>query len=318
MPDRLRLLLVVAMVVLVAGLTWVIAEHATVGQPLSLAVLVDGGSEALRTLDRVGQVLTQVSAEQEIALGAEIATKVEAGALAAGDLANTQRAYVQAVVDRLVAKGRLRRPEIPYRAEIVDTEMVNAFAIPGGRVYITTGMLAFLRSEAELAAIMGHEMAHVDLKHCIERIQYELVAKQVGGRLVEAMIGAGYALVSIGYADELEAEADRQGVLFAQRAGYHPQAGQVVFARLRAAEGGEARRDSLGAEVGGMVADAFGDYFATHPKSDERLRNFDEVYRRQRIDVTARAYLGRQNYLTWTPMTTSAFPDEYVSRAIYP
>jgi predicted Zn-dependent protease len=313
-----RWVLVGVMAAGVAVLAWLIAEHATPGQPLSLSVLVDGTTETLRTVDRVGQVLTQVPIEEEVEVGDEIATKVAWDFHVLEDPVRT--AYVQAIVDTLATKGRLRRPALTYHARILDHPMVNAFAIPGGHVYVTTGMLAFVESEAELAAIMGHEMAHVDLKHCIERVQYGLLARKVGGTPAEAMVSVGYQLISIGYSSELEAEADRQGTIFIERAGYHPQATQKVFARLLQREGRPAApRDDVAGEVGGMLKDALGDYFGSHPEGQERLTALDRVIREQRFDLAHTSYyLGRSNLATLTPRSRSDLPAERVTGTIYP
>jgi predicted Zn-dependent protease len=311
------------MVVVVGVITWAVTEHTTPGQPPSLAVLVDGGTEAMRTVDRLGKLATQIPIAEEIAMGEQIAAKIE---LSFPDIGGARgfslaelRPYVQAVVRELIKKGRLRRPEIPYRAEVLATDTVNAFAIPGGHVYITTGMLDLLESEAELAAIMGHEIAHVDLKHCIERLQYEVVARKIGGRPAEAMVSIGYLLLSVGFSDELEAEADRQGTLYAERTGYHPQAGQLVFARLREHfADNRQHRDSVDAEISGMLADALGDYFGTHPAGDERVASFERVFREHGIDVdSGRYYIGVKNLEELTPRTTRAWESEMVSGRIY-
>jgi len=301
MSGKTRWAAVGGMVATVAFISWVIAEHATPSQPLSLAVLIDGGTEALRTVDRIGKIATQIPIEEENEIGVQIAKQVEGsfggpGGDVRGHAFSDANAYVQEVVDTLVAAGGLRRPEIEYKAKILDAGIVNAFAIPGGRVYITTGMLDFLETEAELAAIMGHEMAHVDLKHCIERLQYERVAKKIAGPPAEIMVAIGYRMFSIGYSDELESEADRQGTVYSELAGYHPQAGQVLFDRLEKERARDDRRDSLGKEVGGMVSDALGDYFGTHPAGRERVAAFERTFREQRFDLENEIYyLGEQN-----------------------
>jgi predicted Zn-dependent protease len=301
MNGRLRWAATGSMVVGVVAISWVIAEHATPPQPLSLSVLVDGGTEAMRTVDRLGKIATRIPVAEEIEIGDRIAQQLEPVPADAdvevrgGPLADAE-AYLQAVVDTLAAAGGLRRPEIRYRAAILDTAVINAFAIPGGHVYITTGMLEFLENEAELAAIIGHEMAHVDLAHCIERLQYERLAEKIAGPPAEVLVSIGYRMFSIGYSDELEAEADRQGTLYAERAGYHPQAGQVLFDRLAARVGAGEERDSVGREIKGMVSDALSDYFGTHPRDRERIANFERTFAEQRFDLENRAYyLGRLN-----------------------
>src|SRR2546428_10733946 len=143
-------------------------------------------------------------------------------------------------------------------------------------------MLALVESDAELAAIIGHEIAHVDLGHCIERIQYEEVARRLGGKPVATLVAIGAYFFSIGYADNEEADADRQGIIYAEKVGYHPQAGQLVFARLRDQLGEhEVRHHNIAGEVEDMVAGALEDYFSTHPPSSVRIDNYDRVFREQ-------------------------------------
>jgi predicted Zn-dependent protease len=209
-----------------------------------------------------------------------------------------RRAYVAAIVATLVERGGLRRPVIPYTAQVLESPEANAYALPGGWVSITVPLLDLLESEAEVAAVMGHEIAHVDLRHCIERIQYGVVAGKIGGPPFEAMVSVGTGLWSLGYADEQELEADRQGMLYAARAGYHPQAAYRAHERLAKLYGGLPHRaDRLDEEIVGMLAGALDDYFATHPPSPERLTHLERAWHEQRLDVEAGTwYLGRENH----------------------
>ncbi len=324
MSGRARWAAVGGMVATVGVISWVIAEHATPSQPISLAVLIDGGTEALRTVDRIGKIATRIPIDEEKRIGAEIAAKVAADlgggprAEVRGHAFSDAEAYVQSVVDTLVAAGGLRRPEIGYRARILDADVVNAFAIPGGHVYITTGMLDLIDNEAELAAIMGHEMAHVDLGHCIERLQYERVAKKIAGPPAEVLVSLGYRMFSIGYSDELEAEADRQGTIYAERAGYHPQGGQTIFDRLERGRAAPRARDSVGAELTGLVADALGDYFGSHPAGRERIAAFERTFREQRFDFDAEVYyLGAQNLDLMVSKRERELPGETATGRIF-
>ena len=321
MRTRIRLGIVAGFLGLVGFLTWLIANHATPGQALSLSVLVDTGTEAVRTVDRIGKLATEMPLGEEVKVGDGIARDLEAGFSGwANAKAQEREQYVAMIAKILVEQGGLRRPGMPYVAKVMDSSEINAFAIPGGHVYITTGMLDHLKSEAELAAILGHEIAHVDLKHCIERIQYEHAARKLGGAPLEVMVGIGTQLATIGFSDDLEKEADRTGTLFAEKAGYHPQGGQVVFARLKALLGErDENRNTLGAEVTGMLGDALNDYFRTHPSSGERILAYDRVFREQGFDLDHhRYYVGSQNYADLKPRSSREYAYEWVEGRIYP
>ena len=196
-PSVFRLL-ALGVLILAAGVAvWLITRRDPPQQPASLSVFVDRGTELMQAIDRVGLTLTSLSAAEEMELGRQIAEQVERsfpGRSETGTEADLQRqsAYVDSVVGYLVQHGSLRRPEIAYTASVIPSDIPNAFALPGGYVYITSSLFDQLETEAELAAIMGHEVAHVDLKHCIERLQYELVARKIGGPPLEMIVAIGW------------------------------------------------------------------------------------------------------------------------------
>ena len=110
---------------------------------------------------------------------------------------------------------------------------INAFALPGGQVFISTGMLKFLRSESELASILGHEIAHVDQRHCIEMFQSQIALDRIGMDEIGQLAEMTHQLVSAGYRKYQEHEADAAGLRFAMAAGYEPVAIVSTFERLR-------------------------------------------------------------------------------------
>ena len=117
--------------------------------------------------------------------------------------------YVDAVGQTLVPW--VRRHGIAYQFHVIDSSEVNAFSVPGGQVFVFTGMLQFLQSEAELAAILGHEIAHMDQRHCIEKYQYELAARKVGLEGIGHIADRARLPITIAYQKNQEIEADAQG-----------------------------------------------------------------------------------------------------------
>lgn len=109
----------------------------------------------------------------------------------------------------------------------------NAFALPGGHVAIGRDLLRLMESEDELAAVIGHEMAHVDLRHCIERLQYELTARKAGLDVVYIVTSIPIVLFHAGYSKNQEIDADRIGLQYAVAEGYSPWGAINLFRRIK-------------------------------------------------------------------------------------
>ncbi|MCX6625210.1 MAG: M48 family metallopeptidase, partial [Acidobacteria bacterium] len=169
-----------------------------------------------------------------------------------------------------------------YLFAVIDSPDINAFALPGGQVFVTTGMLGFVQSNDELAAVVGHEIAHVDLRHCIERYQYILKARKLRvGELGEA-VQAARMLAAMEYSKYQEMDADAAGARLAQAAGYDPRAALRVFQRLigQGGEGPEVFAQTAPGELNRAAARALGDYFRSHPTSAERSDRLNDILRR--------------------------------------
>ncbi|MBT3372935.1 MAG: M48 family metalloprotease [Rhodospirillaceae bacterium] len=185
--------------------------------------------------------------------------------------------YVQNIGLNL-AKGT-EYQQYPYRFTILNTQIVNAFALPGGFVYITRGLLALASSEAELAGVLSHELAHVTARHGAERrgaqqiAQLGLLLGAVGLRAAGLpsdlmQIGQTVAMAAIkGYSREHEFEADTLGVRYMSRAGYNADAMASFLGSLREHSMVEAR--VLGLPPGKV--DEF-NIMSTHPRTMERVK----------------------------------------------
>ena len=187
------------------------------------------------------------------------------------------QAYVNDVGQKLAHASH--RPGLEYRFTVVDSPEINAFALPGGYIYITRGILAFMNSEAELAAVLGHELGHVTARHSVQQLS-AATAAQVGVSLVQIFVpetrGAlgdtavnllGGALLA-GYGREHELEADRLGAEYLARTGYDPQAMVKVVGVLKNQE----LFDAEVAKEEGREPRAYHGLFATHPDNDTRFR----------------------------------------------
>jgi len=222
-----------------------------------------------------GKDFVLMSEQQEIQLGAKMHKEVlqEYTALDHPEL----QAYVNEVGQRLAKQSH--RPQLQWHFTVVDSPEVNAFALPGGYVYITRGIMAYLNSEAELAGVLAHEIGHVTARHGVRQQSTATVAglgAMLGSILVPGLNNQGGATLlqgmaqawTAGYGREHELQSDRLGAQYLAQAGYAPQAmidlvgvlkNQEVFdAELAKKEGREPRR--------------YHGTFATHPSNDERLK----------------------------------------------
>ncbi len=183
-------------------------------------------------------------------------------------------AYIDRVGQRVARSSD--RPQLSYHFTLLDSPEVNAFALPGGYIYLYRGLLAYLNSEAQLAAVLGHEIGHVTARHSV-RQQSAATVTGLAGAILQATTGVraandlfsvlGKALLS-GYGREHELEADRLGARYLARAGYDPQAMIDVISLLKNQELFEKQR----ARAEGREPHAYHGVFASHPRNDRRLQ----------------------------------------------
>jgi predicted Zn-dependent protease len=183
--------------------------------------------------------------------------------------------YVNEIGQRIAAKSH--RPNLQYTFTVLDSDEVNAFALPGGYVYITRGIMAYLNNEAELVAVIGHEVGHVTARHAV-RQQTGATAAGIGATLVGILTGsgdlanvanmAGSALIS-GYGRDMELEADALGADYLNRLGYDPKAMIDVVRLLKNQEMLEVQM----AKQEGRQPHVYHGVFASHPDNDTRLND---------------------------------------------
>lgn len=225
------------------------------------------GQELLKTLKQGVQEKIQgkpaASQEEEIAIGRQIAGNLLGAAPLVKD-AKLQK-YVNNV-GRWVA-NQSERPDLPWHFGVIASNDVNAFAAPGGYIFVTRGLYALLQNEAELAGVLAHEVGHVIRQHHLNILQQskmidlgsQLVSQKVGGSdKVQGMIGSGAEIVSRSLDKEAEFEADRIAVVLGTRAGYDAFGLPTVLQQI-----GHFAKDD------GDVALLF----KTHPHPDDRIEN---------------------------------------------
>jgi len=167
-------------------------------------------------------------------------------------------------------------PDDKYTFTVLDSPEINAFATPGGYVYINRGLLAYMNSESQLAAVLGHEVAHITAEHAANQqlaqtgssIVASILAIFTGSMDVgEATAQWGAASVK-GYGRDMELEADALGNKFLNRAGYDPDAMIAIISQLKAHERYTKKRSA----DAGKKTQTYHGLFASHPRNDKRLR----------------------------------------------
>jgi predicted Zn-dependent protease len=207
------------------------------------------------------------SLESEIKLGREYAQQVEASAKLVQDPVITE--YVNRIGQNLV---RNSDAQVPFTIKVIDSDEVNAFALPGGFFYVDSGLILAADEEAELAGVMAHEIAHVAAHHYarqMTRAQWArlgtipliFVGGGVGYAVYEAA-GFGIPLTFMKFQRNFEAEADYLGVQYMYKSGYDPQAFVTFFEKLQAKE----------KKKPGTLAKAF----ASHPQTPDRIEKSQE------------------------------------------
>jgi predicted Zn-dependent protease len=273
-----------------AGTTAIVGDR---DHAIGLGSVLEVWGDVLRDADTLGLRLTRVSDQREVELG----TALNAAMFGRMDPNSEWDAYVAEVGRSIVPY--VNRRDIPYEFRVVNSPILNAFALPGGRVYITTGLLKILQNEAELAAILGHEMSHVDLRHCVERYQYQLALERIGMADLGDVADFTHLLVRTGYGRYQEVEADANGIRLSAAAGYDPGAAGQVFRRMqqnRPSETAQRARTPFGEAQDALIR-ALGDYFASHPPSDDRGTRLDAMIQNNRSQLRGRrVYVGVENY----------------------
>ncbi len=225
-------------------------------------------SKALKAVENVQKASAEINEPQEISLGEGIASNL-LGAAPLLDNPDVQR-YVNRVGRWLASQTE--RSGLPWQFGVLDDNDINAFATPGGYVFITRGMLARMRSEAELAGVLAHEISHVLRKHHLQEIKKgartellsdfasEAIKQKGGDPRLQKLVSAGTEVYARGLDKNDEFEADRMGVVIAARGGYDPYGLPTVLQTLQ----------SINPQDSGLAL-----MFKTHPMLADRLNILD-------------------------------------------
>jgi len=180
------------------------------------------------------------------------------------------QAYVEKIGQKMAAISH--RPDLDYVFTIIDSPDINAFALPGGFVYVNRGLLNYLNSEAQLAAVLGHEIGHITARHAVRQ---QTAARSASAASIALIFATGVdmrdttslisgALIS-GYGRDMELEADSLGAEYLYKAGYNPLAMVEVIEVLK-------NHEDFTKRTSNRTAVAYHGLFASHPRNDTRLQ----------------------------------------------
>jgi predicted Zn-dependent protease len=264
--------------IVLAGIAAIVAaewQHIA-ARPSPQAVLT-AAADAQHELTRVPAHFDVMPDADEMALGNSLAANYIAEFArphpTPAQLAFNQstEAYLQRVGDLTAAHARRK---LPWRFHYIpDAGFVNAFALPGGHVFVGEGLLRLMHSEDALAGVLGHEVTHIDLRHCAERAQTEAHLRDLG--TLGAIASLPVEVFLAGYSKEQELEADRDGATLAVDAGYSPLGILQLFAEFEKLEPASTPASTPATpvdEAAGISLATLGGYFRSHPPAAERIQ----------------------------------------------
>lgn len=193
-------------------------------------------------------------------------------------------AYVNEVAQNLIPQD-IRGKGLSFQVRVIRNPLLNAFAYPNGAIYVHTGLISKMENEAQLAALLGHEMSHVTHRHAIENyrsvknttavlatIQMASVPFGAYGSLANALGTLGAMASVTGYSRELETEADNVGLVLLINAGYDPKEAPKLFEHLKRDVEQQEKKEPF--------------FFGTHPRLQERINNYTRLIKTKYPDAT--------------------------------
>lgn len=224
------------------------------------------------------QELRFISDSEEVSLGRLSMPEVEA---TYGGVYNSKELndYINKIGQKLARVSH--RPQLQYSYKVLNSNIVNAFALPGGFVYITRGLLEKLESECEVAAVLGHETGHVAARHSAKRLEqalgFEFItsfilersdkSKSSKEKRMKEIASVIFTVIQLGYSREDEYQADELGLEYMYIAGYHPHCMVDMLEILKKEE-----KRSMS---------KFEEFFSTHPSTEHRLKEIEELIRKK-------------------------------------
>jgi predicted Zn-dependent protease len=258
----------------VAGLYFSQRRHEPT--PVSANAVVAMAADAQRDLTRTPMRLTRLSDDEEIAVGKELAEQYSGNADKLSPEQQALEDYVRRVGGSVALQAHRR---LPYSFHLLpDRAMINAFSLPGGPVYVGEGLLDLMTSEDQLAAVLGHEIEHIDHYHCAERVQIEARLRHLKLGIVGALLQIPLEVWEAGYNKDEEFEADREGMRLAVLTDYSPYGAVSLFEKFgKLHDEYVIHARSPEEELSQLAIQSLQGYFRSHPLPSERLAQANNV-----------------------------------------
>jgi predicted Zn-dependent protease len=294
--GNVRIASLVSLLLVGAGLIHFVTAN-RINTPLgrTLSPLFSLFGQSTKAADRVFSRILPIDEIDEQALGDALNFKIEA----AYGTDDYRLPYLNDLVSTL---AQTSQKPFQYRVYVAPGP-ANAFALPGGIIIVTEGMLQILESEAELVSVLGHEMGHVELGHCFDSARFEMVNRKLGGQTLGEIADTIYGFMArSSFSKTQEKESDDYGFGALTSHGYDPMATADAFERLQ--------KEFGRTHEGGV--DPFRDYFSSHPPLALRIENFRERGKRYLANhPNERFYVGRTNASTLQTRARNEDPTDF-------
>jgi predicted Zn-dependent protease len=270
-------------VLAIAGGSLYLAQRRKSQDAVSANAVLDAAADWQRDLTRAPMQLTRLSDEEETRIGDKLAAVYAYDSPRTAAAQDLER-YVGDVGAGVAAHAKRK---LNYRFHLIaDPDLINAFALPGGHVFIGMGLLGQMTSEDELAFVLGHELEHIDHYHAAERVQIEARLRNLNLDAVAAIAQIPMSLWQAGYSKEQEFEADREGLRLSVVAGYSPQGAVRMLARLDDLHREYVihARTPVG-ELSQVAIEGLTGYFRSHPLPSERIEQANDVITQDHLNA---------------------------------
>lgn len=223
---------------------------------------------------------------------------------AMADVQDTDYIYLNKLIKNLEV---FSKKGFNYRVFLISTSIPNAFALPGGVICVTEGLLTTLKSEAQVVSVLAHEMGHIERGHCFEAVKYELSFKKINAPAIGQFADVVFNLfLRHSFSKTQENDADEYGYALLLNTKYNPLAFSEAFVELEKSEAKQSLRS----------ATIISDYFSTHPPLPWRISKFNQMaveWWKANANLKER-YSGAKNLHLRTPLTDHPFDGEWTSQ----
>jgi predicted Zn-dependent protease len=280
----MKRLIALACVLAIAGAALYLAQRRHHGDAVSPNALLDAAADWQRDLSRAPMQITRLADSEEVRIGDELAQNYVALGQAHDAQSRMTEEYVNGVGMKVAAHTKRK---LDFRFHLIaDPDFINAFALPGGHVFIGQGLLNQMTSEDELAFVLGHEIEHIDHYHAVERVQIEAQLHNLNLDALAAVAELPMSLWQAGYSKEQEFEADREGLRLAALAGYSPQGAIDMLNRFEELDREYViHAETPPEELSQVAVEGLEGYFRTHPLPSERLAQATAVIAQDGLDL---------------------------------